>query len=272
MAGKAPQKAAVTIDVQAIDNECFGVRVVGTTPIIYNTMSEKARMDLLFPPDKKEKDRRKAMGILKHDPMTEYRGSIYRFRGDDHPTRILFPAGGAKASIMSAATDLPDVAKAQIGRLLKVVETDIPVWGVPELLMSVVKQSGMNGAPDIRTRAILREWCAEFSVSYTVPNLTKGSVANLLAAAGTIVGWGDYRPQKGKGNFGQYRLTTSARDAEFNRIQKHQGREAQDAALLNPAFFDMESEELFRWFIKETTRREAKGVTQHPTLELGEAA
>ena len=258
MAPRKKQEEAV--EIMELKTGTFRVRIIGDTPLIYNCMAEKARRDLILPPDQKEKKRRKATGILKHNPIQEFRGSVYRFREDDNPTRLLFPAGGMKAAIAQAAIDIPGAAKAQIGRLCHIVESDIPIWGIPSLLMSVVRCAGINAAPDIRTRAILTEWCTEFSVQFIRPNLTDKDVLNLIAGAGLIVGIGDFRPQKGKGNFGTFHLagTGKEEDATFNRIQKSGGRDAQDAALEKPTFYDAETEELMEWFVAECKRRELK--------------
>lgn len=252
----APRKkqADATIEVVEITQEVFGVRIVGNSPLIYNCMSQKAKRDLLFPPDKKEKDRRKALGILKHEPVTEYRESVYRFKGDKQPTRLLFPGGGMKKAIAASAIDLPGAFKAQIGRLVQVIENDIRIWGLPELFMSVVQQQQV---PDIRTRAILPEWCAEFSVQFSTPMLTAGGVASLIAAAGKIIGIGDWRPQKGSGNYGTFGMVEKTA-AAFARIKKTGGRKAQDRALEHFTCHDVESEELLNWFRSECTRREVK--------------
>lgn len=241
-----------TIDVMELQTTTLHVHIVGTTPLICNAMSQKVRQDLLLPPKKKSKSMREA--TLKHVPIDEYRRSPYRSAGDDNPTRIIFPGGGFKAAIAAAALDIPGANKTQIGRLSYVNERDIPIYGIPQMMMSVVRNSDMARTPDVRTRAILPEWAAELSITFVTPNLNEQAVANLLAAAGIIVGIGDWRPQKGKGNFGQFRLA-DADDAEFARIVKTGGTKAQDQGLESPTFFDVETEELFEWFEAEAARR-----------------
>jgi hypothetical protein len=112
----------------------------------------------------------------------------------------------------------------------------------------------MARSSDIRTRAILREWAATVSITFVSPNLNETGVANLLAAAGMVVGIGDWRPEKGKGNYGQFRIA-SQDDEEFLRIVKSGGREAQDAALEAPTSFDQETDELLDWFDRERSLR-----------------
>jgi hypothetical protein len=246
------KKSEKEVSVLRVNTTTLELRIVGTTPLICNAMSAKVREDLLFPPKKKNQAEKQT--TLKHDPMGEYRRSPYRAKGDDAPTRIVFPGGGFKAAIAQAAVDIPGAAKAQIGRLSFVEEHQIPIYGVPQMFMTVVRQAGMSKTPDVRTRAILPEWAASLSITFVRPNLTEQNIADLVASAGIIVGIGDWRPEKGKGNHGQFRLADTD-DAEYERIVKSGGLVAQDAALENPTCFDIETEELWEWFQAEVQRR-----------------
>lgn len=241
-----------SIDVMELTTKTLHVHIVGTTPLICNAMSAKVRQDLLLPPKKKNKAARE--GSLKHNPIEEYRRSPYRAKGDEAPTRIVFPGGGFKAAIASAALDIPGATKSQIGRLVWINEWNVPVYGIPQMLMSVVRNSDMARTPDVRTRAVLPEWAAQVSISFATPQLTEQAVANLAAAAGVICGIGDWRPQRGKGNFGQYRLASSD-DAQYARVVKQGGLAAQDEALESPTYFDVETEELYEWWREQAQER-----------------
>ena len=72
-----------------------------------------------------------------------------------------------------------------------------------------------------------------------------------------VSGVGDFRQEKGKGNFGLFDLV-GADDPTWRRIAKAGVRDAQDAALNDPEFFDEESQELFTWFEEEINRRGRK--------------
>lgn len=245
-------KKETSIDILTLNTASLTANIVGVTPFICHSMNAKVMSDLLLPPAKKNKSQRES--TLKHDPLAEYRRSPYRFKGDEAPTRIFHPAGAWKKAVAQAAVDIPGAAKAQIGRLCWIEGRDIPLWGIPQMLMSVTRSADMNRTPDVRTRAILPEWATTVTITFVQPNLKQVAVANLLAAAGLINGMGDWRTQKGSGNFGQFRLV-DANDPDFLRIVKQGGREAQDVALENPTCFDLESEELFEWFNAEVARR-----------------
>jgi len=85
--------------------------------------------------------------------------------------------------------------------------------------------------------------------------LTQGTVVNLVAAAGLISGIGDWRPQKGKGTYGQYQIV-GPKDRTHARLVKNYGREGQEPFLFNPACYDDETEKLWQWFQDEAKIRE----------------
>ena len=253
MTRKKQDTAEVT--VLKIDTTTMTVCVVGSTPLLCNSMSAKVKQGLLMPPKSKNKTEKET--TLKHDPLQEYRASIYRAKSDNAETLLVFPGGGMKKAIAQAAVDIPGAAKAQIGRLCHVKEIDIPVYGIPQLHMDVVRQAGQGKAPDVRTRAIVPEWATMFSVSFVRPNLSEETVANLIAAAGLIVGIGDGRPEKGALAFGQFRLV-DADDPAFLRIMATGGREVQEQAMKNPTCHDSEAESLLAYWEAESRRRGLK--------------
>lgn len=228
------------------------VGIVGTKPIILNRMAEKAKRELLLPKGRKTAADRAT--TLKHDPVTEYRNSAYRHLGDARPTRLCFPAPGFKGAMMTAALDMPGAKKAEIGRLVWVDDYAVDLYGVPELLMSVVRSADMNRTPDIRTRAIIPQWACIVRLSFTKPKLNARTTFNLLAAGGITCGIGDFRQEKGKGNFGQYRVCEPD-DPEIKRIMKMGGRAAQDEALANPKYHDADTDELINWYFEEVQKR-----------------
>lgn len=252
-----PTKAKSTeIEVLEIRRESVTVRMIGRSPFICNSMSGKTKQQLLLPPARKNAADKAAS--LKHNPPEEMRNSIYRAR-DAMPTALAIPAIMIKGCLRNAAVDLPGSSKAQIGRLCFVEGDYLPLYGQPELLMSVVRSADMNRTPDIRTRAIIPEWCAEATITYVQSLLKEKAVLNLLAAAGIMQGVGDFRPEKGKGNYGQFELV-GADDKRFDEIVKRGAREQQEAALKDFAFYDHESEELYKWWLSETKRRGFKVV------------
>lgn len=228
-------------------------RVLGRTPVILNRLSEKAKRELLL--GGRRKNQAERASTLKHNPPEEFRASPYRLRDEDAPTLLAMPSMCFKNATASAALDIPGAAKAQIGRLVYVEGDYVALYGVPELFMAVVRSADINRTPDIRTRAILRNWACEITMAYAQPILSGRQVSSLFANAGLIRGVGDWRPEKGKGDYGQFELV-SEDDERWQKIVTRTSRSTQQAALNTPACYDLETEELLDWFKVEVTRRE----------------
>lgn len=197
--------------------------------------------------------------MLKHDPRAEFQASPYILKDERAPTLLAHLATAFKKSLMGAALDMPGAKKAQIGRLVWVNGDYVPIYGVPKIFMSVVRSADINRTPDIRSRAIVPHWAARVSFNFVEPLIKPQAVANLLAAAGMIQGVGDWRPEKGAGNYGQFEIV-DAEDPRFVEVVATGGREAQLAAMNEPTCYDDETEELLTWFDDELQRRKLKGV------------
>ena len=215
-------------------------------------MAEKAKRALLLPSGRKTAIE-KAQS-LKHDPLGEFQASVYRHQGDDKPTRLKFPSPAFKGVLETAALEVPGAKKAQIGRLTWISGTHVNIYGTPQLRMDVVRSADIAKPRNIRTRAIVEHWCCEIELNYVKPTLTLQTVINLLAAGGIVVGIGDFRQEKGAGNYGQFRVAPE-HDEEFARIKAHGGREAQDEALRVAEPYDDETAELLAWWHEEAQRR-----------------
>lgn len=247
---------ATSIDVVEFDVGKVDFCIIGRTPIILNRMSEKAKHELLMPKGRKTAaDKARS---LKHNPFEEFRNSPYTNMDKSAPTYIEHLSTAFKAAIRGAGVDVPGASKAQLGRLLWVEGERVSLYGVPRLFMAVTRSADMNKTPDVRSRAIIEHWACRLSVSFIQPMLNVKTVANLLAAAGLTQGVGDWRPEKGSGNYGQFALVEDS-DKEFKAILKN-GYKEQFAAMQNPVPYDHETEELLTWFGEEADRRGLKIV------------
>jgi hypothetical protein len=255
----AKKEQAVEIQVLKVEHGSFDMQIIGKTPLIYNCMSEKVRRELLFPADKKNAASKAAN--LKHDPMDEYRNSVYRIQDRSAPTVLGFPASAFKQAMESAAKRIPGVVGEDVKQLIYVSGPNmtcnlIPIYGIPQILMSVVRCKDMNRTPDVRTRAILPTWCCQISVQFIRPQFTAQAIGNLIAAAGVFIGIGDWRQEKGSNNHGLFR--TDGTVAEFKTLSKGCTQAAQLTALQKPIAYDLETERLLAWFDEEVQRRDRK--------------
>jgi hypothetical protein len=255
---KSKKTEAVEVELLEIRQASAVFCIVGVSPLIYNAVSQKAQRELLMPSGRKNAAARASS--LKHDPITEYQNSIYRAHEDDAPTRMVFPAVAFKKALATAALDIPGATKAAVGRLSWVTGDKTPIYGVPQILLSVVRSADMNRTPDIRTRAILPRWACAIRINFVQPQLSERNVVHLLAAAGVLCGIGDFRQEKGAGSYGQFRIADGPDDPEFVEIVQSGGREAQDAALANPETYDNETASLYAWVTEEIAKRREAGV------------
>lgn len=251
-ATKAEKAAeAAEIFVPEIKKESIQVAVVGTSPLICARMSEKSRHEILLPKGRKNAAEKQA--TAKHNPLEEFRASPY-ILSEDYPTLIGLMASAFKGAMGTAALDLPGTKKAQIGRLSYVVGDYVSVYGLPKVFMSIVRSADINKTPDVRTRAILPRWAAQITIEYVKPLLNAQAIINLLSAGGVTAGVGDWRPEKGKGSYGQYRVT-NVDDPEFVEILKEGDRDAQIEGMENALPYDNESAEMLAWYREEAPKR-----------------
>lgn len=253
---KKPAATSVEIDVIEVSRGEATYRIIGDTPLIMERMAQKGKRELLFPsPPKNATEKRTT---LKHRPREEYFDAAYRV--NDGPTRLALPASTFKNAMLTAALRMPGVTKTETGQLIHVVGDYVPIWGVPQLIISTVRSADMNRTPDQRTRPIITPWVTEITVRFVQPNFKAQAISRLLVMAGMVAGVGGWRPEKGSGNYGMFRIALPADTALFDEVVATGGREAQDEALTNPECYDLESSELLAWYEEELGIRQMKGA------------
>ncbi len=249
MSEKSRSRSKEEVDILKINEGRLTCYVCGSTPLIYNAMSNKTIGDLLYP---RKRTAAEKQSTAKHNPPEEFRNSVYK--SATGPTRLVIPAVSFKRALASASLDIGGAKRTQVERLVWAIGERIPVWGVPRLRMDVVRMADMKRTPDIRTRACLSEWACKLDLAFVEPALNTTIIANLLSAAGMIRGVGDFRQERGAGNFGQFRLVNDD-DADWHRIVEQGGREVQEEALANPVSYDEETDQFLVWWHEEVKRR-----------------
>ena len=244
----AKKNTEVGIQLNAPTRVHIDVCVIGTTPLLFNSYSDKAKLTLLMGGKKADKLK------IKHNPFAEFRGSARQLADKKADTLLALPSTAFKPSLMTAALDVQDATKAGIGRQVYVHGYAVGVYGVPRPKMDMVRSADMGKTPDVRTRACVAEWCARLSISFVSPNLKEQSVLNLLVAAGMLAGVGDGRPEKGKLDYGQFEVC-AANDKRFTSIVKSGGRAVQTRAMLDAEPFDHETAALLEAFTAELPQR-----------------
>jgi len=227
-------------------------RIIGTTPLLQNRMSNKVKQGLLVGSKKKTMAER---AEIKHHPLQEMLDATEL--EETGPTAIGIRTVAIKAAMCTAALETGGIKKTQAQRLLFMPGETAPVWGIPQLRMDVVRSADINRTPDVRSRPILAKWCSEFDIRFASPQLSQTDVVSLLFNAGMLVGVGDGRQEKGKFSFGSFRVVTDEDDPEWDEIVASGGRDAQLAALNEPECYNQETADLLAYYEGEVDRRAA---------------
>ena len=249
---KAP--SATTLEIQPLKQGRVKLRMMGTTPLYFNSMSSKAMRDLLVGAGKKTAAQKKE---IKHNPEQEFRESVYKKQHGE--TLLCFPAPGVKGAMATAALETDGITKSSVQRLIFLPETHVQVWGKPQLKIDVVRSADMNKTPDMRTRAYLPRWCAEVDIAFVQPTLSVYSIASLLTNAGSVVGIGDFRQEKGRGSFGCFHVLTEDSMGDYQEDWDSlmlEARDVQQEALDNPECADPDTESLMQFMQEERARRD----------------
>lgn len=247
-------KQVAEVQFSTIKTASASFTILGKTPLVYNAMSEKARMELLNGGHRKTSAEKAT--TLKHDPFAEYRNSVYRLRnGEEGSTRLLAPSRWFKGAMAEVAKRVVGSSTAEMKQLVWVEGDMNPLYGVPQLFMSVVRNAGINSTPDIRTRAIVPQWYCVVTINFVQPNITSQALFTLLSSAGVLNGVGDFRQQKGAGNYGQFEVVRDD-DKRISALRKIGAMKAQDAALKNPQPYDQETEQMLSWHLDHLRKRD----------------
>lgn len=257
MASKKSE-ASAEVFIKPIQQGFVTLRIIGTTPLIQNRMSAKAKQQLLLGSKKKTKAEK---AEIKHHPLAEFRDSAEML--DVGPTALGLRVVSVKAAMCGAALETEGITKSSAQKLLYMPGDLTPLYGIPQIRMDIVRSADMNRTPDVRSRVTLPKWGAELKIGFIMPQLNPTSVMQLLANAGFLNGVGDFRQEKGKGSFGLFRVVhESQQDDEWDELVATSGRAVQLAALQNPEPANIESAELLEEYGLEVKKRNPlAGVT-----------
>jgi hypothetical protein len=226
--------------------------ILGQTPLIMNKLSAKAKQQLLLP-DRKTRGAAREQS-LKHDPYQEFLDAMHKTDDPTAPTVALLPSLSFKNAICGTAKDTPDETNtALMKRHTFVFGEYVNIYGIPKMRMDSVRCANAGRTPDIRTRPVFPEWCAEFCLEFTVPLLNEAAVISLACNAGTM-GVGDFRQERGAGNYGTFEVCDRD-NPDFKRIKAAGGRAKQAKAIAHPEMNDEDTQFLWTWWQEEALQR-----------------
>lgn len=195
-----PEEAAVA-QIDRISAETLQVPIIGTSPLVVNRFSEKAKREMLNASQGKKSPK------MPKDPQAEYEAAFYRLKSGEPG----FPALGFKAATVGGARfygkQISMTALKQFVFFSGEPGEDghyyVQIIGEPKMREDVVRVG--RGGTDLRYRPEFSEWSAVLNVTYVDAMLTRGSLLSLIEAGGMGVGVGEWRPER-DGDFGTYKI------------------------------------------------------------------
>lgn len=227
------KKTDQVIFIPAPNIKEMGVKIVGTSALIFHKWSEKSKAMI------RDKQAMKAKaGREMRNPVEEYINTFYY----DIAGNIAFPAGSIKQSIVGAARAIDGITMTELrGAVFVMGDSDdmIPVLvngkkikpepqpetdgHYPENIFGVDPKNeniqvredmvrvGM-GSADLRYRGQVKNWEMQFIVKFNANKLSPEQVLNLIQYAGFSSGLGEWRPEK-NGGFGTFEVQATSEEA-----------------------------------------------------------
>lgn len=182
---------SISIPVPDIREATF--RLVGTSPLICNAWSEKAKRQI------RDKQMKKATPAkAAKNPEEDFRNSLYPLSDGGYG----FKAIAFKAAMVRAGTYVGEKMTFLRGAF-HINHEFLAIEGEPKMREDMVRV-GM-GVADIRYRGEFMPWSCEIPILYNARVISEEQLANLLLTAGFSVGVGEWRPEK-DGSYGMWRL------------------------------------------------------------------
>lgn len=194
-------KQSKTVEIVDFSIKEVTIPIVGISPLIVHAWSEKSKRMIADKQAKKAKSSKHEI----RNPEEEYEQAkhiaVDYWEG--------FPAAGFKAAMIRGAKIIGMVMKdTQTAFFIKAdcEETQlVRIHGKSRMRTDMVRV-GM-GASDIRYRPEYPNWTAELTIEFNEGTLSLDQIYQLVKAAGYSCGIGEMRPEKGKFNFGRFKLT-----------------------------------------------------------------
>lgn len=195
------KKTANTVEVVDFSIKEVVIPITGISPLIVHAWSQKSIKMIADKQAGKAKNKKHEI----RDPEDDYEQAKHKsplgFEG--------YPAAGFKAAMVRGAKMIGMVMKdTQTAFFIKAdcEETQlVKINGTCRMRTDMVRV-GM-GSSDIRYRPEYPEWTASLTVEFNAGVLSPDQIYQLVKAAGYGCGIGEMRPEKGKFNYGRFKLT-----------------------------------------------------------------
>ena len=210
----------------------FRVWLVGDTPLITHSWSEKARMDML----RKQVKAIAPAGRQARDPEEDFQNSLYEMRKDVYA----FPTTAAKLALVMAAHQDKGVSKTsvlsnvwldcamyKVRPALASAICDMPltrIYGAkPQMREDMVRVgAGLKKTATLAYRGQFFPWAAKITGRFNPTQVPAEALAFLFDEAGRACGLCDWRNEK-RGVFGAFHAGTKQEELEWEAFAKGEG-------------------------------------------------
>lgn len=176
------------------------IPIVGISPLIVHAWSEKAKREISDKQAGKAKNKKHEIRVPEEDYEAAKHKSPQGWEG--------FPSAGFKAAMIRGAKMIGlEMKSTQTSFFIKAdcEETQLTkIIGTPRMRTDMVRV-GM-GSADIRYRPEYPEWTANLTIEFNAGVVSLDQIFQLVKAAGYGCGIGEMRPEKGKFNYGRFKL------------------------------------------------------------------
>jgi hypothetical protein len=191
---------SVSVEVMEFSIRQVTVPIVGISPLIVHAWSEKSKNMIADKQAGKAKNKKHEI----RDPEGDYEQAKHISSSGWEG----FPAAGFKAAMIRGAK--------MIGMVMKDTQTAffinadceetqlVRIHGESRMRTDMVRV-GM-GSSDIRYRPEYPDWYAELNIEFNEGTISIDQIHQLVKAAGYGCGVGEMRPEKGKFNYGRFKL------------------------------------------------------------------
>lgn len=218
----------------------FACWIIGDTPLITHSWSEKARREMLQKQIKAPKAGREA-----RDPETDFRSSLYDMGDDVYG----FPATGLKNAILSACHKDKGIARtavmgalwidAEMSRTRPALEgavCDMPLLRIygsePAMREDMVRVgAGLQKTASLAYRGQFTVWAMRVTGRYNKDVMSHEQLLFALQDAGTSIGLGEWRNEK-RGMFGAFHIASLEEEQQWEAFARG------DGPLPLPAHYD----------------------------------
>ena len=226
----ATKKAEAVVAINSIELEEMRITIIGTTPLIVHSWSEKAKREMLDKQMGVAKKRKHEIKVPTNDfigslnwlpPMPELGAADQEAEANfkeaiKNGARFGFHIGGIKQSFITGAyRSGMDVKQTELrgsfflrgaGEYSTTDYAEIVTPEAPHMREDTVMVGGMSRVADLRYRGQFDVWEIPLIMQYNKNGkYTREQLLNIINAGGFAVGIGEWRPEK-DGQYGMYRL------------------------------------------------------------------